>query len=443
MSTGISWPGTVARGFEPVREVFLDNFRKRGEIGAACSVYLRGEKVVDLWGGLRDHTTGAPWEEDTMVVVFSTTKGMSALALAVAHSRGLYDHDAPVARYWPEFAAQGKGAITVRQLLSHQAGLAAVDERFDAGILADLDRVAVGLAAQRPAWEPGRRHGYHGISLGWYEGELLRRVDPQKRSLGRFFADEIARPLGIDFHIGLPADVPSHRVARIKGFHPAEMLLHLHTMPVRFVASYLDPRSLTARAFNNPRFTRPEELDSAEYRAVEMPASNGIGTARGIARAYGVFAQGGAELGIGRDTMNGLTRPATPPADGARDLVMGVDMTYSLGFLKPGPLCRFGTSESAFGTPGAGGSFGFADPDLGLGFAYVMNRMGFHIADDPREKALRDAVYACCRRLSLAARTPSTRPSNVAPADVGARPRRRHPAPGTSPSCPRKARLSK
>src|SRR5262245_12632421 len=183
--------GTVAPGFELVREVFSNNFRHRGEIGAACAVYLRGEKVVDLWGGQRDHETGAPWEEDTMVMVFSTTKGMSALALAVAHSRGLFQYDEPVATYSPESPQHGKGAITVRQLLAHQAGLCVVDQMFDAAKLADLDRVAISLAAQRPAWEPGAKHGYHGITLGWYEGELIRRVDPRKRSLGQFFRDEV------------------------------------------------------------------------------------------------------------------------------------------------------------------------------------------------------------------------------------------------------------
>lgn len=395
---GASIHGTVAPGFEPVREVFADNFRTRGELGAACAVYLRGEKVVDLWGGVRDHATGAPWEEDTMVMVFSTTKGMSALALAVAHSRGLFQYDEPVATYWPEFAQHGKGAVTVRQLLAHQAGLCVVDERFDAAKLANLDRVAVALAAQRPAWRPGDRHGYHGITLGWYEGELIRRVDPRKRSLGQFFRDEVAKPLGIDFHIGLPASVPAAKVANIKGWHPVQMLLHLHTLPWRFVLSYLDPRSLTARAFGNPRFTNPAELDQPAYRAVEMPASNGIGQARAIARAYGCFAQGGAELGIEPETMEALVKPARLPTRGAHDQVLRVDSSFSLGFLKPIPICRFGSSETAFGTPGAGGSFGFADPDLGLGFAYVMNRMGFHLLDDPREKALRDATYRCARR---------------------------------------------
>jgi len=388
--------GTVAAGFEPVREVFRRNFTDRREIGAACAVFLRGENVVDLWGGVRDGTTGEPWQEDTMTVVFSSTKGMSAIAMAVAHARGLFDYDEPVAKYWPEFAQHGKGAITVRTLLSHQAGLCAVDDPLDVRDLADLDRVARALAAQKPAWRPGDRHGYHAISLGFYEGEILRRVDPEKRSLGRFFHDEVASPLGIEFYIGLPSSVPGGRIARTKGFELYELGLHVHTMPWRFVLGMFNRHSLTKRAFDNPRLTNPAQLDEPAFRAVEIPASGGIGSARALARAYSALALGGAELGIDSWTLHALTKPAAPPRLGRRDVVLGVDTAYCLGFLKPcAGWCRFGTSDTAFGTPGAGGSFGFADPDIGLGFGYVMNRMGFHLADDPREKALRDATYRC------------------------------------------------
>jgi CubicO group peptidase (beta-lactamase class C family) len=389
--------GSVAPGFEPVRDVFVENFQRRGEIGAACAVYRRGEKVVDLWGGVRDVASGAPWEEDTMVLVFSTTKGMSALALAVAHSRGLLHHDERVATYWPEFAQNGKGDVTVRQLLAHEAGLPVIDERLDVAALGDLDRVAAALARQRPAWEPGQKHGYHAISLGLYEGELLRRVDPRRRSLGQFFQDEVAKPLGIAFHIGLPPTVSSTRVARVVGYHPARTLLHAHKLPWRFLRAIVDRQSVTARAFGNPRLLNPADLDHPEFRAVELPGSNGIGQARAIARAYGVFATGGAELGISPDTLKALRSPAATPARGRHDEVLQIDTAFSLGFLKPSGWCHFGSNDQAFGTPGMGGSFGFADPELGLGFAYVMNRMGFHLADDPREKALRDATYRCVR----------------------------------------------
>ena len=205
--------GTRQRGFEAVREAFADNFARRGELGGACCVYHRGEKVVDLWGGIRNKQTGEPWEQDTMVIVYSATKGLAAMTLAIAHSRGWLDYEERVATYWPEFAQHGKERITVRQLLAHQAGLFALDEPVDRSVVADLDRLAVVLARQKPAWEPGTRQAYHAITLGFYEGELLRRVDPRHRSLGQFFQDEIASPLGLDVYIRLPEDIPNSRLA--------------------------------------------------------------------------------------------------------------------------------------------------------------------------------------------------------------------------------------
>ena len=185
----------MSSGYEAVREAFAENFAKRRELGAACCVYHRGEKVVDLWGGVRNEATGDPWEEDTMVIVHSTTKGLAAMTLALAHSRGWLDYDAPVCKYWPEFAQNGKENITVRQLLAHQAGLFAFDEKVDRNVVADLDRLAIVMARQKPEWEPGTRQAYHAITLGFYESELLRRIDPKHRSLGQFFQDEIASPL--------------------------------------------------------------------------------------------------------------------------------------------------------------------------------------------------------------------------------------------------------
>lgn len=389
--------GTVAPGFEPVREVFIQNFTSRGELGAACAAYVGGEKVVDLWGGQRNHRTGEPWEKDTLVMVWSTTKGMSALALAVAHSRGLFEYDKPVATYWPEFAQNGKGAITVRQLFAHQAGLCAIDQPLDEKKLGDLDGLAALLAAQRPEWSAGKKHGYHAFSLGAYEGELIRRVDPRKRSLGRFFQDEVAKPLGLEFYIGLPAHIPESRMARMKGFHWTEMVFHLHTLPFGMVVSFFNPRSLTSRTLNNPRLSEPIKLDSPAYQAIEMPAATGVGQARAIARAYGVFATGGTELNIKPETLEALHTPAVTPAAGPRDAVLHMDTSYALGFAKPSSGLPFGSSNRAFGMGGAGGSFGFADPDLSLGFAYVMNRMGLYIVNDPREKALRDVTSRCAK----------------------------------------------
>src|SRR5215510_3663444 len=214
--------GHVSRGFEAVREAFIQNFVRRRELGGACCAYYRGKKIVDLWGGVRNKQTGEAWEEDTMVVVHSATKGLAAMTLAIAHSRGWLDYEERVAAYWPEFAQHGKARITVRQLLAHQAGLFAIDEPVDRSVVADLDRLAVVLARQKPAWEPGTRQAYHALTLGFYEGELLRRVDPRHRTLGQFFQDEIASPLGEDVYIRLPEEIPNARLAALATPGPIE-----------------------------------------------------------------------------------------------------------------------------------------------------------------------------------------------------------------------------
>jgi CubicO group peptidase (beta-lactamase class C family) len=391
--------GLVARGFEPVQAAFERNFERRAETGAACAVTVGGELVVDLWGGVRDASRNEPWERDTLVLMFSTTKGIASIALAHAHARGLFDHGEPVARYWPEFGSNGKHSVTVRQLLSHQAGLCAIDEKMDLAALSDPDWVAAVIAAQAPAWEPGTRHGYHGLTLGWYESELLRRVDPKRRTIGRYFADEVAAPLGLEFYIGLPEDVPADRIAVIGGgWYRTRMLMHLGSLPTGFVKGFLDPRSITARTFSNPKILgMPNRYNDRSMRRIELPAANGIGTVRSVAIAYGELATGGRRLGLGSPTLRALSEPASPPSQGRFDEVLRTETTFSLGYCKPWPGFEFGSAR-AFGTPGAGGSFGFAEPELGLGFGYAMNRMGFHLWNDPRERALREAALACARR---------------------------------------------
>ena len=386
--------GWVAPGFEAVRDAFEHNLRSRGEVGAACAAFHRGRPLVDLWGGVRDAASGAPWQRDTLVLVFSTTKGIAGMAMALAHSRGWLELDERVASYWPEFAQRGKQRITVRQLLSHRAGLSAPDERIDAARMADLDAMAELMARQAPAWEPGTRHGYHGLSLGWYENELLRRVDPAGRSLGVFVSEEIAKPLDVELYVGLPAEV-SDRVATLAGFHPLQMLAHPRSMPPRMLAALLWPWSITSRSLLCVRVNRPTDFDLPAYRAVEFPSANGITNARSLACAYGGLAMGGASLGLGATTFEELTAAPERPPEGWRDAVLKLDAAYAFGFSKPSAGMPFGTSERAFGAPGSGGSFAFADPDAELGFAYVMNRMGFHLFDDPREKALREACHEC------------------------------------------------
>jgi CubicO group peptidase (beta-lactamase class C family) len=403
MKTTTPIAGLVAPGFEAVRVEFERNFTKRGDIGAAVAAYWHGEKVVDLWGGRRTPEGDAPWNEDTMVVVMSTTKGLSAMTLAVANARGWLDYEAPVASYWPEFAQNGKARVTVRQLLGHEAGLVLLDEQVTLEKLHDLDYMARLLARQRPAWPPSTRHGYHTMTLGLYMQELIRRVDPAHRSLGRFFHDEIAVPLGLDFYIGLPPEIPDERLATVKTLSRWRGILALRYTPLATTMKMIRPGSLLRRSFVG----LVADPNDRAYLEAEVPAGNGVGTARAIARAYAAFATGGTELGITAATFARVTAP--PEVTDPVDAVLGVPSYFSLGFLRPGPDPFFGSSPRAFGSPGAGGSFGFADPEAGVGYAYVMNKLGFYLENDPREKALRDAVYR-----AIARRTARTRPLEMA-----------------------------
>jgi CubicO group peptidase (beta-lactamase class C family) len=360
-SNDLAVQGHVSPGFESVRDAFAENFVRRDELGGACCAYYEGEKVVDLWGGVRNKRTGEPWERDTMVVVHSTTKGLAAMTLALAHSRGWLDYDERVCTYWPEFAQRGKERITVRQLLAHQAGLFAIDEPVDRATVADLDRLAVILARQTPAWEPGTRQAYHALTLGFYEGELMRRIDPGHRSLGRFFHEEIALPLGLDVYIGLPDDVPNSRLATIA---PPGRLDMLFGFPLRFALETMNPHSNIYRALAvNPGTGVYLDEQRIYARNLEVPSGNAVGSARGIARAYGVFATGGRELRLRPDTLALLAAPAVPPTHGFHDECLKGEAQFSLGFMKPSPAWPFGT-RSSFGSPGSGGSLGFADPEL-------------------------------------------------------------------------------
>ena len=381
--------GQVRAGFERVRAAFAENFARRHELGGACCVYHRGEKVVDLWGGVRHQASGAPWQEDTMVLVYSTTKGLAAMTLALAHSRGWLDYEQRVAHYWPEFAQAGKDHITVRQLLAHQAGLFAFAEQADRNLVADLDRLAGVLARQKPAWEPGTRQAYHAITLGYYEGELLRRLDPQQRSLGQFFQDEIATPLGLDFYIRLPESIPDRRLATLAS---PGLLARLRGFPIAVTLAAMNPRSNIVRALAGSMLSHDAQRIYA--RNFEVPAGGGVGTARAIARAYGVFAAGGRELKLSPETLLALAAPAVPPTRGFYDECMKSDgVHFALGFMKHCPVWSFGSAGS-YGMPGTGGSLGFADPQAGIGYGYVTSRVGTSLTGDPRELALRQAVYA-------------------------------------------------
>ena len=325
-----------------MREAFADNFARRRELGGACCAYHRGEKVVDLWGGIRNKQTGEPWEQDTMVIVYSATKGLAAMTLAIAHSRGWLDYEERVCAYWPEFAQQGKEKITVRQLLAHQAGLFALDEPVDRSLVADLDRLAVVLARQKPAWEPGTRQAYHAITLGFYEGELLRRIDPRHRSLGQFFQDEIATPLGLDVYIRLPEAIPNSRLATIARPGPIEMLrgfppsIHAgsdesplqHLPGTRGAPSCRTMSSASTRATSRCRPAVPSALraPSRTPTACSPPAD--------------------ASWGCARRRWTCWPPRRFPRRSGFYDeCLKGDGVQFSLGFMKPSAVWPFGSAE--------------------------------------------------------------------------------------------------
>ncbi len=387
---GAAIHGHVAFGFEDVQRAFAENFSRRHELGGACCAYHHGRKVVDLWGGVRSRRSGDPWEQDTMVIIYSATKGLAAMTLAIAHSRGWLDYERTVASYWPEFAQNGKAEVTVRQLLAHQAGLFALDVPLTRELVSDPDGLALVLARQRPAWPPGSRQAYHGITLGFYESELLRRIDPDHRTIGQFFQDEIATPLELDVYIRLPETVPDEKLATISRPGVWQMLTG---MPLRFLLDVFNRRSNISRALDGSAL--PHDNHCIYVRDFEVPSGGAVGTARAIARAYSAFAIG-SELGLTRETLALLAAPAMPSANGFFDECMKGEAKFSLGFMKPGNSIAFG-HPSSFGSPGAGGAMGFADPDAGIGYAYVTSQMGTSLTGDPRDLAIREALYTALR----------------------------------------------
>ena len=379
--------GYCSKGFENVRDAFVENFRSRNEVGASIAVTVDGEPVLDLWAGHADQEKTQPWTRDTLVNVYSTTKGMTAICAHQLVEQGRLDLDAPVATYWPEFAASGKGRIPVRWLLSHRSGLAAARPLLPPEALYDWNAITSALAAQEPWWEPGTRHGYHAVTFGWLVGEVVRRISG--KSLGTYFREHIAEPLGLDFHIGLPESEHA-RAGEMSMIPPPEPGME-GTNLAEVIMS--DPMGVAAMAFINPP-SMALGPNNAAWRSAEIPGANGHGTARSLARVYGALACGGDVDGVHVLDAAAIARCHAEQSIGP-DLVLGLPTRFGLGFMlsQPRAGASFGPNPRAFGHPGAGGSVGFADPDARVGFGYTMNRMGPHILLDPRATALIDAVY--------------------------------------------------
>ena len=361
--------------FSRVRDAFRENFATRGDLGACVAVSIAGRMVVDLWGGFADKARTRPWAKDTIANVFSTTKGLTAILAHRLVDRGVLDLDAPVSRYWPEFAQAGKEDVLVRWLLSHRAGLPAIRAPLPAAAMFEWSTMTSALAAEEPWWIPGTKHAYHALTFGWLVGETMRRASG--KTVSTLLREEIAGPLGADVHIGLDAKDDA-RVADIRNAPPPQP--GEPSLAARILS---DTTSMAARAFANPpAMIIGGTVNSRAFRAAELPAVNGHTNARALARIYGA-----ARSLLSRDA---LARAAHEESSGD-DEVLGVPTRFSTGFMLANEGMRMGAR--AFGHIGAGGSVAFGDDDAELGFGYVMNKSGSHLAMDPRAQALADATY--------------------------------------------------
>jgi CubicO group peptidase (beta-lactamase class C family) len=391
--------GFVADGFEPVREAFQANFTDHGDVGASVGLYVGGELKVDLVGGIADPATGAPYTADTLQLVFSTTKGAAAICAHQLADRGLLDFDAPVTEYWPEFGQAGKQDVPVRWLLSHRVGLPVVDDPPPLEEVLRWDPIIEALAAQQPVWEPGSAHGYHALTYGWLVGEIVRRVSGQ--SIGEFFQENVAGPLGIEFWIGLP-DREQHRVSNMIPSVPGEGALpDLSKLPPEIAerlgdmaAAAFDQSSLMNRCLSlDGTFSLEGKLpwNTDAVRAAQIPAANGITNGRSLAKMYAATV--GEVDGVRLLSKDAVDRACEEQSNG-RDQCLIVDTRFGLGFFLPSTFAVL-AGPGSFGHAGAGGSLGLADRDLGIGFGYVMNKMSLGLSDDPRALHLVEAVKAC------------------------------------------------
>jgi CubicO group peptidase (beta-lactamase class C family) len=388
MSPRVPIHGTCDARFARVREVFTEQLDAPEEVGASVAVTLEGRTVVDLWAGHADAARKRPWNADTLVNLFSTTKGMAALCAHRLADQGKLDLDAPVARYWPEFAQADKGAIPVRWLLDHSAGLVAVDKPLAPAALFEWGTMCAALAEQAPWWEPGTAHGYHAMTFGWLVGELVRRVGG--RSVGAYFRDEIAGPLGAEFFIGTPAEQDVRIAELIPGALP-KLDGSGDDVMTKLLASM---KPYVLKAFLNPP-TAPDTFNGRAWRGAEIPAANGHGNARGIARVYSALANGGAIDGVRVLSPEQIDRARQEQRSGPDLVIPLLSTKHSLGYQLGTDAEPIGPNPGAFGHAGAGGSLGFADPASRVAFGYAMNRMeaGLFLIG-PRATALMNATFA-------------------------------------------------
>lgn len=387
--------GYFKPGFEPVYRAFKNNFELGKELGAALCIYHKGEKVVDLWGGIANKKSKSNWDENTMVLFFSATKGLASLCIAKLHSEGKIDYEQKVAYYWEGFAKNGKENITVRQLLSHQSGLCLWEGSLDVSELNDRKKLVDKLENAKPYWNPGDYSGYSAGLAGHYMGELVRRIDEKHRSLGTYFQEEFAQPLGLNFFIGLPDSIADDRIAPIQMNNPLKRLFMLNQSPKGLRKQLFNPGSLFFKSITQ---IKGYDVNNRETWRIEEPSGNGIGTARDLAHLYSCFSMGGKEFNIAENTLEECAASAYTPRFDAPDKVMGVPLYYRNGFMKNGEGSTPFANASCYGFGGASGSMAFADPTNRIGYCYVPNRMGYDFPDS-RETSIQRALYECISKL--------------------------------------------
>lgn len=384
--------GNIDKKFKKIEKSFLENFVQNGEIGASFCVYYKNKLVVDIWGGYKDLKSKELWQNDTVVPIFSTTKAVAAICLAMLHSKGLFKYEDKVCKYWKEFSTNGKENITISKLLEHRAGLSAIDTKLTAEIIDNPVKLDELLASQKPFWKANDYQGYHVWTIGWYISALISRIDKKNRRLKQFFEEEVLSKIDGEIRIGINNDYDLKKIAILK---PLSKIKGLVSMPFKFVKEFFKPWSLTYKSMLNPSFlSNHSNMNKREFLKLEIGSGGGIANAKGLASFMNLFTNPNSELYLGKQTLEILFQYPEQPVNGFEDIVLKQDtFIFSCGLMKPSKHHNFSNNKTSFGGFGAGGSFVSVDPENQLIIAYTMNKMSQKMMNMEREVKLRNAIY--------------------------------------------------
>ncbi len=384
--------GNIDQKFKNIEDVFLENFTRKGEIGASFCVYYRNKLVVDIWSGYKDLKSKELWQSDTVVPIFSTTKAVASICLAMLHSKGLFEYEDKVSKYWKEFSANGKENITISKLLQHRAGLSAIDTKLTSEIIDNSVKLDELLANQKPFWAVNDYQGYHVWTIGWYISGLISRIDKKKRRLKQFFEEEVLSKIDGEIRIGIDNDYDLKKIAILK---PFSKMKGLASMPFKFVKEFFKPWSLTYKSMLNPSFlSNHSNMNKREILKLEIGSAGGIANAKGLASFMNLFTNPNNELYLGKRTLEILFQYPEQPINGFEDIVFKQDaLVFSCGLVKPSKNHNFSNNKKSFGGFGAGGSFVSVDPENELIIAYTMNKMSEEIMNMEREVRLRETIF--------------------------------------------------